>query len=416
MSKLFYYIIFILLTVIACKNKQQQITVHEHKDVYTCPMHPEIIRNEPGNCPICGMPLVKKEEGAEEIKDVPLKALLRPTNEYVVSTVSVTTMEQAKEQSPLDALGVIQYDYRQLGTISSRIEGRIEKLYVKYRYQYIGKGDKVMDVYSPELMTSQENYLFVLKHDAGNPSLISATRQRLILLGMSASQIAQITKTVKPLYRVTVYSNYSGFVNDVNATPSSLQNNSMNETNPLRMPTASTKELLVKEGMYVAKGQPLFSIINSNKAIVLLNIFAGQQKQVKVGTPVKITPETAPAKSFAGKINFIQPFYSKESKTLTARVYFDNSALRLPIGSQVQAKIFANGQTGYWLPQSAVLTLGLNKIVFKKEDAGFRAHKVETGIKQNGKVQIVGGLTTKDSVATNAQFLVGSESFIQVKE
>jgi Cu(I)/Ag(I) efflux system membrane fusion protein len=137
MTRTFCYILFLFVFAISCNNKQQQTTEHEHADIYTCPMHPQIIRDKPGNCPICGMALVKKEEGAEEIKNVPLEALLKPTNQYVVSTIPVTTLEESTEQSTLTALGTVQYDNRQLGTVSSRIEGRIERLYVKYRYQYI---------------------------------------------------------------------------------------------------------------------------------------------------------------------------------------------------------------------------------------------------------------------------------------
>lgn len=415
MKKGFYYIIFIFFAAVACKSKQQT-ALHEHEESYTCPMHPQIIRNKPGDCPICGMALVKKEEKAEEIKDVPLEALLKPTNQYVISSVPLTAIEKGNEQSALTALGSVQYDYRQLGIISSRIEGRIERLYVKYRYQYINKGDKILDIYSPGLMASQENYLFIIKHDAQNLSLGNAAKQRLLLSGMSSAQVAQITRSGKPFYRVSVYSNYSGFVTDAGFMASATQNRSMAAGNEVQNPVSASPELAIKEGMYLTKGQPVFSIINAGKALVLLNIFPGEQGLIKTGVPVKIIPETAPAKSFAAKINFIEPFYRTESKTLMARVYFDNSTLRLPIGSQVQANIFASGGEGYWLPQTAVVSLGLNEVVFKKDAAGFRAHKIQTAAKQNGKVQITAGLSTKDSVAANAQFLVGSESFIQVKD
>ena len=411
-----FYILFLFLFAISCKNKQQQTTEHEHADVYTCPMHPEIIRDKPGNCPVCGMALVKQEEGAEAIKDVPLEALLKPTNQYIVSTIPVTTMEEGSEESTATALGTVQYDNRQLGTVSSRIEGRIERLYVKYRYQYINKGDKILDIYSPELMTAQEDFLFVVKHDAQNPSIINAARQRLFLLGMTGPQITQITRSGKPLYSVSVYSNYSGYVNDAGFMSAQNKNSSMNPTNKSQTPVITTEELAIKEGMYLTKGQPIFSIINAGKALILLNIFANEQSGIKTGTTVKISPETAADKSFAATISFIEPFYRKESKTLTARVYFDNSKLKLPIGSQVQATLFAAGTKASWLPETAVVALGLNQVVFKKEDAGFRAHKIQTGIKQNGKVQVIAGLLATDSVAANAQFLVGSESFIHVKD
>jgi Cu(I)/Ag(I) efflux system membrane fusion protein len=167
--------------------------------------------------------------------------------------------------------------------------------------------------------------------------------------------------------------------------------------------------------MYVQKGQPLVTVINANRALIILNINPDQQALVQPGNAVKITPETAPDKLFAGKIDYIDPFFRPESKTLTARIYFNNSSLKLPIGSQVTAFIFTKGLKGSWLPSSAVLTLGLNKIVFKKEGDGFRAVPVTTGINNNDKIQITKGLFTTDTVAVNAQYLVDKESTIKTK-
>ena len=413
--KLTQYLFFLLISIAiisSCTNNKEN-KIASIGAAYTCPMHPQIIRNQPGNCPICGMALVKKEQKAEEIKNVPLEALLKPTNQYVVSSIPVTTIEQGNEQSIISALGSVQYDNRQIGTISSRSEGRIDRLYVKYKYQSIHAGDKILDIYSPELMTAQENYMFLLKQDQTNSSLLNAARQRLILLGMNASQINQITKSGKPSYKVSIYSNYSGLVNDV-LSNSAIQGNANNA--PLMNTAELSQELSIKEGMYLTKGQPIFSIINRDKALVVLNIFSSDQTMVKAGNAVKIIPETAPDKSFTGKIDLIDPFFRNQSKTVTVRIYFDNSTLRLPIGSQVQAKLVSNGQPGYWLQESSVLTLGLNHVVFKKEGVGFRAHKVEIAGSQNGKIQITAGLSPKDSVAVNAQYLIGSESFIQVKE
>src|SRR5256885_13574452 len=154
------YIFYLLIGTaffFSCTNNLENKTALTG-EIYTCPMHPQVIRDKPGNCPICGMALVKKEQKADEIKDVPLEALLKPTNQYVVSSIPVTTLQQGNEQSTIHALGVVQYDERQIGTISSRAEGRIDRLYIKYKYQSIRKGDKILDIYSPELMTAQNNY------------------------------------------------------------------------------------------------------------------------------------------------------------------------------------------------------------------------------------------------------------------
>jgi len=171
----------------------------------------------------------------------------------------------------------------------------------------------------------------------------------------------------------------------------------------------------LKEGMYLQKGQAVFTVFDPSKAWVVLNIYGDNQGLMKQGNIVRVAPETAPGKDFRAKIDFIEPFYRKDSKTLTARVYFDNSKLDIPIGSQVTATIFGNTKDAYWLPKEAVLSLGLDKVVFQRVNDGFRAHKVTTGITHQEHIQIVGGLNPTDSVAANAQFLIDSESFIKLK-
>ena len=146
----------------------------------------------------------------------------------------------------------------------------------------------------------------------------------------------------------------------------------------------------------------------------ILNIFPEYQSLVKVGDAVRIVPETAPVKYFRAKIDFIEPFYRQENKTLTTRVYFNNVQLEIPIGSQVRATIFVNSKEENWLPQDAVLSMGLDKVAFIKTSGGFKAHKIITGLIYKNRIQILSGLEVTDSVAANAQFLTDSESFIKV--
>jgi Cu(I)/Ag(I) efflux system membrane fusion protein len=167
--------------------------------------------------------------------------------------------------------------------------------------------------------------------------------------------------------------------------------------------------------MYIQQGQSVFTVFNPDRAWALLNIYGDNQSMVKVGNNVRVVPETAPEKDFRASIDFIEPFYRKESKTLSARVYFNNSSLKIPIGSQVKATIFGNTKEAYWLPKEAVLSLGLDKVVFTKSNGGFKAIKINTGIIHNKHIQILNGLTVSDSVAANAQYLMDSESFIKIK-
>jgi Cu(I)/Ag(I) efflux system membrane fusion protein len=412
MKKYFLYLSFpIAAFLFSCKEKKNETVTQEEvkTEIYTCPMHPQIIRDKPGNCPICGMELVKKEMNGQQVTIIDLNHLLKPTNSFVVSSIPVTTLQQGEPEIEIDALGNVAYDTKEVGTISTRVSGRIEKLYVRYRYQKISKGQKVLDIYSPELLTDQQNLLFLLKNDPQNVSLISASKQRLSFLGLSPRQIEQIIKDQKPSLYMTVYSNYSGHIHEAGTgSPMSIQQGTMTDVGNI------TEELSIKEGMYIQKGQNVFSVYDPNRAWALLNIYADMQSLVKVGNAVRITPETAPSRNFRAAIQFIEPFYRKDSKTLTVRVPFNNSSLQIPVGSQVKGTIFGNSKNAAWLPKESVVSLGFDKVVFLKDDGGFRAHKVETGFDYKNKIQIISGLNMQDSVAVNAQFLMDSESFIKL--
>ncbi|UKJ06594.1 efflux RND transporter periplasmic adaptor subunit [Solitalea lacus] len=416
-----YTILFaaFIVFISSCKNN----TTREHSEhqaskeeaIYTCSMHPEILRNEPGDCPVCGMQLIKKETtGRQTVNDVKLESLLKPTNEFVVSTIPKITIEKREREIEIESIGKIDYNTNEVGTISAKISGRIEKMYVHYRYQKVYKGQKIFDIYSPELLTAQQNLLFLLKNDANNISLINAAKEKLFLLGMSRQQLQQLMQTQKSSFVISVYSNYSGHIHEAAATRSI----GMNPTAPEGMKDVSliTSELPLKEGMYVTKGQNIFTVFNPAKAWALLSIYAEQQGLVQVDNPVRVIPETAPDKSFRATIDFIEPFYRKDSKTLTARVNFNNESLQIPVGSQVKAVIFGNTKEAYWLPKNAVVSLGLDKVAFLKENGGFRAHKIITGITHDNHIQVISGLSPQDSVAINAQYLMDSESFIKVNE
>lgn len=410
---------FILLTMsvfivaVGCKGKRNTHENHNAevvKELYACPMHPEIIRDKPGTCPICGMDLVKKETGSKKVDNVELESLLKPTDEFVVSSIPVTTIEQRGEQIEVEALGNVAYDTRQVGSISARVSGRIEKLYVRYRYQKIIRGQRIFDIYSPELLTAQQNLLFLLKNDPENITFIEAAKEKLLLLGMSNEQLQQVIKSDKPSLSIAVFSNYTGHIHEtVNGGNMNTQTGAMKDISLI------TEELSLKEGMYVQKGQSVFTVFNPDRAWVILNIYGDNQSLVKVGNTVRVIPETVPGKDFRATIDFIEPFYRKENKTLTARIYFNNSALKIPIGSQVRATVFGNTKEVYWLPKEAMLSLGIDKVVFRKTDGGFKAVKINTGITHEKHIQVLSGLATTDSVATNAQFLMDSESFIKVK-
>jgi Cu(I)/Ag(I) efflux system membrane fusion protein len=311
----------------------------------------------------------------------------------------------------LAVFGTIGYDTRLQNTIAARVAGRIEKLYVRYRYQHVRQGQRIMDLYSPELAAGEQEYLYLLKNDAGNAALVAAARQRLLLLGVSEGQLGEVVKTGKASPTLGVYSPYTGHIHDAgNTMPGPAA-----ETGAAPGTGGMTEELPVKEGMYLEKGQTIFQVFNMDRGWVLLRLFPGQEALVRKGDPVEVVPETAPGKAFTGRVDLVEPLYRMGDRSVTARVYFDNSMRDLPIGSAVKATIRPGAVVGNWLPKAAVLSLGRDRVVFLRTDGGFRAHRVVTGQVDGDRIQVLSGVSVGDAAAANAQFLVDSEDFIKVK-
>ncbi|HTC00221.1 MAG TPA: efflux RND transporter periplasmic adaptor subunit [Ferruginibacter sp.] len=408
---LWIYITALVMVLLSCNNQQQNNTEQAStvpKQLYTCSMHPQIIEDHPGNCPICGMRLIKMNQQSSTVPaSIQLESLIKPVNEFVVSSLPVTTLQQKNSRDSVQSFGAIEYDARATGTISARVAGRIEKLYIRYRYEEVEKGQKIMDIYSPELLTAQQNLLFLLSNDTQNIGFIKTAKEKLLLLGMSDEQLKEVIQSGKPSYTVSIYSDYSGHVHEAGMDVSDNTN-----TNEMQNASMVTEELSLKEGMYVEKGQALFMIMSHHQAWAALQIYSQDESLIKVGNLVRIIPEADTTNIITGQIDFIEPFFRSNSKTLTARVYFHN-AFHLPVGSHVTARIYTNGAQASWLPQSAVISLGLNSVVFLKDNGGFRVHKIITGIRNNNDIQILSGLAITDTVAVNAAYLIDSESFIK---
>jgi Cu(I)/Ag(I) efflux system membrane fusion protein len=405
------YITALVMVLLSCNSQQSnntELNATVPKQLYTCSMHPQVIEDHPGDCPICGMHLIKMNQQPATIpSNIKLESLIKPVNEFVVSSLPVTTIRQKNSGDSVKSFGTIEYDARATGTISARVAGRIEKLYVRYRYEEVEKGQKIMDIYSPELLTAQQNLLFLLKNDPQNTAFIKTAKEKLLLLGMSDQQLKQVMQSGKPSYTVSVYSDYSGHVHEAGMDVSDNTSNTGMQNAPM-----VTEELSLKEGMYVEKGQTLFMIMSHHQAWAALQIYSEDESLVKTGNPVTIIPEADTTNVITGQIDFIEPFFRSNSKTLTARVYFHN-AFHLPVGSHVTASIYTSNMQASWLPQSAVVSLGLNSVVFLKDNGGFRVHKITTGIRNSNDIQILSGLAAKDTVAVNAEYLIDSESFIK---
>ena len=248
---------------------EQDDSIPARDDIYTCPMHSQIQQDKPGSCPICGMDLVKKinAESSAGADDDSLGMLLKPTYEYALSSIKTIQPEKKDRNVAIHAPGYLTYDLRKVNSISARFGGRIEKLYIRFVYQPVHKGQHIMDIYSPEMLTAQQDYIFLLGKDSTNAGLIDNARSRLLLLGLTGEQIGMIEKSKKALLSIPVYSPYSGLVFEKTGTTTSASFKDdavMSPENGSNMNQAAgsttTESLSVREGMYVEKGQRLFNV------------------------------------------------------------------------------------------------------------------------------------------------------------
>lgn len=405
-TKKIYILILIVACFTSCENKSKH-EGHNQKKTYTCPMHPQIIKDAPGSCPICGMALVEKKSDGAEIKNEALRILLKPTNEYVISQVKTIRPQSKEIPIEVEGSGKISYDTREVNVVSARVSGRIEKLYVKFRYQPIAKGQKLMDIYSKELVTEQENYIYLLNNDTDNLSLIKAAESRLLLLGFSSEQLKELKLMKKSFQSVAIYSPYAGHLHDLISSKSVSDMSGIQES--------PSQELTVKEGMYVEKGQTIFNIYNTGKVWALLNIYPDGVDIVKIGQKVLLSLDPQDSLIIEGQIDFLEPFIINGQNTIRARVYLTNKNNEFKVGTIVKAKIEAGSKKGIFVPSTAIVHLGNRDIVFVKENTVFKSRLVQFGITTSQQTMILTGLSNKDEIAENAQLLMDSESFIKTE-
>jgi len=378
------------------------------KEVYTCSMHPQIIRDKPGDCPICGMTLIKKVVNDETVNNHSIDNLLKPTDSYIVGNYQTTTAIDTTLSSSINLPGIVAYDPNSSVNISARMSGRIERLYVNYKYQKVAQGQKLFDLYSPELLTEQQNFIYLISNDVENRSIINASKQKLLLYGMTLNQINGLATSKKVNPQISIYSPASGIIDGTETMTNSA-------TPAMQSPNNSTEVLNVKEGSYIKKGEVIFKLVNTDKVWGVFNVIQGYNGLIKIHQSIQITTEMDKEELIDAQINFIETQLNPADKTNRIRVYLNNNKLKLPIGLRLQGIVKTKSATGIWLPQKALVSLGNKKVVFLKKENGFRAVAIKTGIEIDGFIQILDGISVNDTIAENAQFLIDSESFIKTE-
>jgi len=419
--------LLLMLLLAACAPKKE--AAH---DEYTCPMHPTVVTDHPGTCPICGMDLVRRTRPEEAVAgDGELDPLLRSTNEVIVGNVKMIRGENRTVPLSLETKGVITYDTRHSYTLSARVEGRLEKVFLKYAFQPVRKGEKVAELYSPGLVTAQRELLYVLETDAANTALIESAKKKLTLLGATPDFIRRLVdrQTVSTTY--PIYSPYSGYVvtalQQAPTTPQSAGSPTQTSsgmggdamggavtagagTTTAPSAAGASSAALLREGDYVGAGQTLFNIVNIEALRIELDVPAAQASAI--GTGDVLTLDFGNGVQEAATIDFVQPFFSQGEEFLKLRVYTRHMQ-DLHIGHLVQAKVELNAKASLWVPRDAVLDMGRDRLVFVKDDSALKPRKVTTGVQAKGWIEITQGLAPAEEIAANAHYLVDSESFIK---
>jgi membrane fusion protein, copper/silver efflux system len=411
-----FYIPFLLLLFASC-NKSSD---HADHDVYTCPMHPTVISDKPGTCPVCGMDLVLKArpgEALEITKD--LASVIKAPNQSVVSTIKTTKPGYKAVPLSVEAVGIVTYDTRKIYSISVRVSGRLEKIYLKYEFQPVRKGQKIAEIYSPELITAQRELLYLIENDAGNDELVESAKNRLMLLGYSASQVRDLIKRKAAENTVAMYSPYDGYVINGEVSPPTVSTLSsagrdmisaaaMTPSDGVSTAVASTFPM--REGNYVSAGQTLVKIVDTNAIRVDLDLVQEQIGVIRQGDKIEV--DFGNGNKRVTSVDFVQPFFNEGQNFLKVRLYTDKMEM-LPIGQLVQANIHLSSKESLWIPKQSLVDLGNEKIVFIKDRETLAPKRIATGIISGEFVEVKNGLATSDEIAINAQFLVDSESFIK---
>lgn len=387
------------------KYETKTSTKHMH-DAYSCPMHPEIKSDGPGKCPICGMYLIKKED---DFSESDLELLIQPTDKFIVGNFKTTFPIDTSFSVEISLPGVLEYDPNSAVSIAARVGGRLEKMHVKYKFQSISKGQKLFEIYSPELLTEQQNFLYLINNDSENRSIINAAKKKLLLYGMTEKQVYNVEKSQVVNPTITIYSPVSGII---------LESEGMNRDKAQKMsPRAnSTQAIGLREGSYIQKNQAVFTLLNTQKVWGLFNVLQGFNGFIHKNMPIKIQAENNDIQAFMAKVNFVETQLNANERTNTIRVHLDNTRYHLPIGTRLTGFIQTEKINGIFIRKQSTISLGEKQVVFVKSENGFFAKEIQTANEMKGYVQVLSGLNTADEIAENAQYLTDSESFIKIQK
>jgi Cu(I)/Ag(I) efflux system membrane fusion protein/cobalt-zinc-cadmium efflux system membrane fusion protein len=374
--------------------------VKEGKELYTCPMHPFIITEEPGSCPICGMTLVSVKGQREVSGDsagsgIKIDPVVRQN-----MGIRTGTVERGVLRKKVRTVGMITYDERKIASVNTKITGWVEKLYVDETGQSVKKGQPLLEIYSPELVSAQKELLIALRHleevknspypevVEGAKSLLEAAQERLRLWDISDREIKTLVAERRVRKRLVISSPNDGIVVSKNAF----------------------------QGTHIMPGAELYRVADISTIWVDADIYEYELPWIKVGQEALVTLDYLPGQSFRGKIAYVYPYLEEKTKTAKIRVEIENKSFELKPDMYAHVDIEADpGKESLIIPSDAVIRTGLRSIVFVEVKKGeFAPMEVELGFDSgDGKVQVISGVKEGERIVLSGQFMLDSESSIR---
>jgi Cu(I)/Ag(I) efflux system membrane fusion protein len=334
------------------------------------------------------MPAARATQGAQGL------VFVSPQRQQQIG-VRYATVERRHLLMQLRAVARVTYNEKALATIAPKIGGWIEKLYVNFTGERVKKGQRLLDIYSPELLATQEEYLVALRAKrelgkspypsvaGGGEALLQATRRRLELWDISRAQIERLEKSGRPTKTLSLYSPFTGYVVE--------------------------KEAL--EGMEVRPGMALYRIANLSTVWVEADYYEYEVPYVQVGQRAKARLAYLPGEVLAGKVTYIYPYLNEETRTVRVRMEFPNPKLRLKPGMYANVNLDVDLGDRLAVPSEALLDTGTRKIAFVDRGRGYlEPREVQAGAKAGDYYVVERGLQLGERVVTSANFLIASES------
>lgn len=371
---------------------------HDHSkeiasnQMWTCSMHPQIMQAEPSDCPICGMDLIPAEAGADGLSADQFKMT---ENALALANIQTSIVGSGtSEKATLKLSGKIRENEESNAVQVTYFSGRIEKLYVNSTGERVGKGRPLATIYSPELVSAQQELLTAASLKKSQPELYLAVRNKLKLWKLSEKQINSIEEAGKVQEYFPVYATVSGTVT----------------------------HKMVEEGDYVKLGQPLYKIANLNTVWAEFDAYEHQIASLKEGQEIKITTNAYPNQEFDAKISFIDPLLNSTTRTIVIRAVLNNKKDKFKPGMFVEGKvggIQSDIDEIISVPASAVMWTGERSVVYlktKPDEPVFEMREVKLGTATGETYFILEGLESGDEIVTNGTFTVDAAAQLKGKK